>query len=346
VPVIARVLAACAISCASCTSIGPCDEAAAREIVYDEDGVPAYAGQALAMRSCGGGSTCHSEGAIERHGAPAGLDFDLPVSTNGEVDGGDLDRLDRHQRTIARNRALIWGTIDDGSMPPGEVGDCVRENGPLYSRRNPSGSYSPLPELTVPQGREIFRNWLACATPIIERTQPRVDGVATEVGWIEPEASPPRSCAAPTWPSIYASIIGPRCAIAGCHVEGDPSATPYLEADGMEEIYAVAERLIDRGDPETENCGSLGMSWVVPNDPDASLLYLKIGGGSGPPCGIRMPLAGSFLPQQRIDAIGRWIECGACTDPSCEAECESDDIVPEGCEIITSAEPRPAACEP
>jgi hypothetical protein len=300
----------------------------------------------MLTRSCGGGFACHSEGAptpADRHGAPAGLDFDLPVTTSGDIDVDELARLDRHQRVVVRNRLLIWETVQSGTMPPSGVGECVRERGPAYARRVDAHTYEPLPEIATDEGREIFRNWLACRAPIVERTQDRVDGASPTIGWTVREADPPRSCALPTWPSLYAAFVRPRCAISGCHVDG--AVAPNLAVRDGTSVYSVAERLIGMRDPESDLCGSFDGSYVEPGDAERSLLFRKIGGGGGPPCGSRMPLAGSFLPQQRIDALERWIECGACTDPSCEDACASDDLVPAGCEVITGDESAPAVEE-
>lgn len=59
------------------------------------------------------------------------------------------------------------------------------------------------------------------------------------------------------------------------------------------------------------SCGSSGLSRVVPGDAMASLLYLKIRGGTAPPCGNAMPRGASTLPAADIATIRDWIEAGA-----------------------------------
>jgi len=50
---------------------------------------------------------------------------------------------------------------------------------------------------------------------------------------------------------------------------------------------------------------------VTPGDSLASLLYLKIRGGTAPPCGSAMPRGLPTLPAGDIATIRNWIEAGA-----------------------------------
>lgn len=50
---------------------------------------------------------------------------------------------------------------------------------------------------------------------------------------------------------------------------------------------------------------------VVPGDPEASLLFLKV--DHRPPCGDAMPVSGT-LPQEQVTLIHDWIEAGAKND--------------------------------
>ena len=52
---------------------------------------------------------------------------------------------------------------------------------------------------------------------------------------------------------------------------------------------------------------------VVPNEPSASLLYLKVS-ESSPPCGARMPLGGTPLSAAEQTLIKDWITAGAKND--------------------------------
>jgi hypothetical protein len=58
-------------------------------------------------------------------------------------------------------------------------------------------------------------------------------------------------------------------------------------------------------------CGSSGLLRVTPGDALASLLYLKIRGGTAPPCGNAMPRGLPTLPAADIEAIRAWIAAGA-----------------------------------
>jgi hypothetical protein len=60
-------------------------------------------------------------------------------------------------------------------------------------------------------------------------------------------------------------------------------------------------------------CAAGGMIRVVPNDPNNSLLYLKIS-ATAPPCGDPMPEMDSRLAQDKIDLVRSWIEAGAPKD--------------------------------
>jgi hypothetical protein len=48
---------------------------------------------------------------------------------------------------------------------------------------------------------------------------------------------------------------------------------------------------------------------VIPNDPTNSLVYQKI--NASPPCGVRMPEGGPYLPASDIQRFFDWISQGA-----------------------------------
>jgi hypothetical protein len=56
-----------------------------------------------------------------------------------------------------------------------------------------------------------------------------------------------------------------------------------------------------------------GLVRVVPNDPDASFLVMKLEGGPDL-AGERMPFGGSRLPDADIQLVRDWIEAGAPRD--------------------------------
>jgi hypothetical protein len=161
--VLLRFFAALAlIPLAGCLpDLGDCDESAARAVVYtaDLDGFPAYEGQALLHRSCGSGVFCHSEQATGamRNGAPVNLNFDLALAG---PDVESTERLRRGQQSIVDHARQIMATIEGETMPPGEIGETIRDAGPVYDG---------LPEIETPEGQAIVRNWLACGAPVVER---------------------------------------------------------------------------------------------------------------------------------------------------------------------------------
>lgn len=325
----------------ACDSVpGTCDDGVARRVVRTTEGIPAYEGQALVIASCGGGNFCHSEGieAEERHGAPAGLDFHIGLASTGP-EAGDVDRLARARTNIFLNRGNAWGQVSSGAMPPSGEGERVVADGPAYFR----DSGEPLPAIDTDEGREIFRGWLACGTPVVERTEARADGEGNTVGDTLEEScrtdadctatalpecgasnvcggctsdavcsgtdtcdSASGACVAPvatTWSAIYAEIIEPRCASAACH-GGRSGSLVMTSADGA---YANLVGVAAAGN----RCRGSGTR-VVAGDPAASLLVSKL--GPDPVCGEAMPLGRDALPTQWIDSIRAWIMAGAAND--------------------------------
>jgi mono/diheme cytochrome c family protein len=59
------------------------------------------------------------------------------------------------------------------------------------------------------------------------------------------------------------------------------------------------------------SCGTSGLRRVTPGDAMMSLLYLKIRGGTAPPCGSAMPRGLPTLPAADIAAVRAWIDAGA-----------------------------------
>lgn len=312
-----RPLAALAILLAACTpEIGPCDEQSALELVYDPAGSPAFAGQALFVRHCGGGAFCHSEDIpIEsRFGAPIGLDFDVRIaSTSGAGNIAQVDRLARHQLTTIRERSLVWEQVHRGLMPPPgtTAAGGVAEPSELYERVGADGiTFEPLPDLedeaTRDEAREIVRNWLACGAPVVERSQPREDNFPTDVG--REIAACERDCVDVTWPALYAEVIEPGCATASCHDADDPAASLDLSGGAM----AAHGRMLDAPAMGTA-CEDVGIPMLTAGDSGASLFHAKLD-PDAPACGGRMPDSGNPLSEQRRCAIEAWIDCGACVD--------------------------------
>lgn len=113
--------------------LGECDEAAARQIVFQitpsgeiadedvlpgsiEDGTPLYAGQALMQLHCGNGGFCHAPAATGngRAGAPRGLDFDLSLSCRPSENCCDEAQCEAYAMQACRDE------------PEGSRADCVQ----------------------------------------------------------------------------------------------------------------------------------------------------------------------------------------------------------------------------
>ncbi|MGF1464970.1 MAG: hypothetical protein ACFCGT_02450 [Sandaracinaceae bacterium] len=310
------------------------------EIVYAPDGTPAFLGQALMIESCGGGGFCHADAIAngERFGAPRGLTFDLRLAQ----DDDSTDRLSRAQQVTFSNRDGVWGEVSAGTMPPSGEGERVLEATRVgYERVMDDGvTFFPLPRLNDDdpearaESRELLRNWLACGTPVVERTEPRRIG-QNEAGITQPACE--RICVDPTWRSIYDNIIEPGCAVTGCHTPEDRLGDLDLALDMVPtteaERAAAVERVLGRfvtpgGQPviasEDWSCGDtmaplLDRSAADPV-PARNLLFSKVTDAFE--CGSRMPLAGNPLTDQRVCAFQVWIECGACTPGDGDAACE------------------------
>lgn len=325
--------------CACQPDVGECDRAAAQEIVYTVDGTPAFAGQALVNQSCGGGGFCHARDipVESRVGAPIGLEFDLNIaSATVELNAVELERLFEDQLTLFRHRHSVLEQVQRGLMPPsGEESDMVLASVLTYDRVADDGTtFAPLPTIDTDEGQEILRNWIACDTPVVERTVEITPGIpypyrdpvtdeATPIGFTIPTCG--RRCVDPTWPDIVEQILLPTCALSRCHDSDEPVAMLDLSvADPTDaaQLASLHERLTaDTAVAQGLLCSASDVAdtpMFVPEDPDGSLMFLKLGDPA--PCGSPMPEGSPPLNEQRICAIREWIACGACADPA-DATC-------------------------
>lgn len=298
---IALLLSACA------PEVGPCDDQAARRVVYDDTGSPAYEGQAIIVTSCGAGAFCHAPGidADARRGAPAGLDYDLRVA---EDDGGDsTDRLRRMQSLTYGDRHAVWAQVEAGRMPvPGPMGEEVLAAAPVYQRFDPvTETPTPMPTIDTDEGREILRNWLACRVPVVERTEPGTgDAFGAVVSRRDVVPLEPR------WSDIHARLIVPRCASAACH--GRVGSAGLTLTDRSAALAAMRDAPASAAD-ECSGAGPL----IAPGDANDSLFLHKLSGrdaAGDPVCGDLMPGSGSRIDPMSLESIRAWIDAGALDD--------------------------------
>jgi len=333
------------------------DGPAALDIAYrGTDGLPMYEGQALVQSSCGDGAFCHSTAAegSDRIGVPAGLDFDLALACNeavdptcadpGSCDGNaqstyceQLQRLDsNHSRTNSWAGEMI-GEIRNDSMPPGDAGRRVRDDTPWF---RPDGSQVPsFGSDEVDRAKEIVRNWLACAAPVVARTElapseqlqltpcPTIDGETCV--YTGPQGALPD----PTWSSIYASLIFTSCLLchgpANANMDQNPDnpsgvipggASPEglaaLDLSGSDltdtsnwafESHAAVFDVPASAAGECEGQGTV----VVPDNSAGSLMIQKM--RAIQTCGAEMPIAtgGQSIPDATINVVAEWIDMGA-----------------------------------
>ena len=107
----------------------------------------------------------------------------------------------------------------------------------------------------------------------------------------------------PRWSAIFAHVFT-TCRLDSCH-GGGLIGLDFSNKD------AAWSSLVDQPAAADSACAMLGKKRVLPNQPDESLLYLKLDSDS--PCGSQMPPGGQ-LRQAARDRIRAWIEMGAKND--------------------------------
>jgi hypothetical protein len=295
---LASILAGCG------TDLGTCDPELAREIVYDDLGRPAYVGQAQVIVSCGNGAFCHFEGAMgdNRFGAPAELDFDVQM-VSGMMDALETERLRRNHARVIERAEQLYSEVEGGSMPPyGEATVIAHAGVPQFRFLDDRG----LPRIDAVDGLPLFRNWLACGAPVVERTTPRPAGI-TAVGDVVGLRPVPLE---PTYTSIYQNILFPLCG-ASCHNPADPArfGLALLDLSDKDESYTNLVNAPAVG----VSCEETGRMQVVPGDPENSLLVQKLF-LSPDLCGDPMPQGAALLPTETVDVVRAWIDNGAMND--------------------------------
>lgn len=286
----------------STAELGECDELAARQLVFDQNGTPAYAGQAQLMVSCGNGGFCHSaeaSGPLGRFGAPGHLNFDMNVAATGaDPAEAATDRLRRGVSRVREYAESIFTEVDAQRMPPfGEATITAHAGVPRFAFED--GSRLKLVDTF--EGLEVLQNWLACGAPVVERTTPRGAGVEP-VGDIVPAQG---SAIQPTFSSIYNNYISPTCGQA-CHGPNIPTelARSNLNMSTQGLAYTALVNQAAAG----EACGSTTATRVIPGDAAGALITQKLSGS--PPCGESMPIGGT-VPAGVLTALQQWINDGA-----------------------------------
>jgi len=301
----------------------PQDMALARTLVYDSNGSPAFAGQAMMIGSCaGGGSFCHADGATRRYGAPFDLNLDPLLADdahNADVSAG-MQHLFDAQIRIHHDRDSIYQTVLNGSMPPGQAG--VDTLARAYQTYSASGEPSPMPGLNTVEGVELLRVWLACGSPVVQGTSavtppactrdadcspvPICDGALSRcvsVGYVEPAR---QVSIAPTWASIYSNIVSPTCAIAACHGTDGAAFSGNLDLSSPAIAYAAMVNV----PALTPSCGTR----IVPGNPSGSFLVAKLENTQDVAnCGLSMP-PDTSLSSDQLAAVRQWITAGAPQD--------------------------------
>jgi hypothetical protein len=288
--------------------LGECDVTAAKAVVYNPEGIPYYEGQALVRQSCAG-SFCHAAGATgeQRKGVQHGLNFDV-ATANSQSRLSDVLPLRKGVAEIRDDAEDLYGQVESGAMPPGDEGKAARAS--IAWRRSENGVLvdAALPDVSSNAGKEVLRNWLACAAPVVSVTDdapPDVLAEASEFGDVRPPAG---TSVQPTFESIYANVFTASC--MSCHVSGGPySSVQAVEFDTRE----LAHSTLVGADPfDGGECDGRG-ELVTPGDCEGSLLYQKLlpEGEMEDPCGSPMPLGDQPVSAETLDAICEWIDMGA-----------------------------------
>jgi len=219
-----------------------------------------------------------------------------------------------------------------GAMPPGEAGRRVRNNTPWLRKSDDS----ELPPIESTEAQEIVRNWLACQSPVIARTElapmqaqeltpcPSVDN---EICIFSGPKEPPPE---PMWNDIYWSVMFTQC--VPCHAPDNPNldqnpdrlgeAIPggltaaVLSLDLSGESTTDTSNWADGAYPAVVDamaaaqgvCGGANRTIVIPFDSAGSLMIEKMRDQQD--CGDEMP-PGQILSEPIIQVVEQWIDMGA-----------------------------------
>jgi hypothetical protein len=119
-----------------------------------------------------------------------------------------------------------------------------------------------------------------------------------------PSPSPTATAGGVTFQQLQDEIFSPRCASQYCHSAQTRSGSLVLEAgQAYGNLVGVA--------PSNVAARNAGMLRVDPEAPENSFLILKLTQPSSATFGSRMPLVGTPLSEDEIDAVREWILAGA-----------------------------------
>lgn len=328
---------------------------AAFDIAYRAtDGLPMYEGQALVQSTCGDGAFCHAPAAVgaDRIGVPAGLNFDVALAcTDASQDatcaqpiqsceGGQTDTpyctrlkgLHDNQNQVRNWAEGMIQEIRQGSMPPGEAGRAVQDGTPWL--RKSDGS--ELPPIESSDGQEIVRNWLACQSPVIARTE-MAPSAALELeacNSVDDEIciynGPQGGLPEPRWSEIYWSIMINDCVVCHGPSNNNPDQNPDrlgedipggASAPGLAALNLTGTDTTDTSNWPLEShsavvnalasiqggCAGQG-TLVVPFDADGSIMVQKM--RAEQTCGDQMP-PGQTISDALVEIVADWVDMGA-----------------------------------
>ncbi|MET0287204.1 MAG: hypothetical protein ABW352_22155 [Polyangiales bacterium] len=320
-----KVRIACALLLApACSDIGPCEGPLEGRDTVLVSNVIVYGGQAIMNKACATG--CHLSTATgeDRHGAPAGLDFDLMPVDEEKADGttksgksqivklkpGQLEGLRTRQHQIVELRDSIWQQVQDGLMPPGGLLGSVMSTIFASSEKKPCTSGNAYSQLGGTDTREVLRNWLACGAPFVETNGAKLQksSAAGRVG-DQYLSCQQESGSKVTLQLLFNSTFS-EC--GGCHNNSLTGPPAFADVDTLAESLRT----------ESE-CG--GKPFVTPGEPESSYL-LELLKAPNPRCNHgRMPAGGlDPLSDRAIAEVEAWIASGAPTSAADASEGESE----------------------
>lgn len=332
-PVVRFVLCLSLFVISACRApLGECDNAAL-SIVYTQDStanrvVPMYDGQALLVESCGAaGGNCHNASATGdlRQGVPLGFDLNLQPYIAGACDDPESalclqeqHRLRSASRISYEYRRLSFSEVEQERMPPTTpTSDVSSFAFRAYIREQQSlDQATALPSLATDEGKEIVRNWFACGAPVVGRVEiptsatttvgARCDNDEDTVIYGDCVTGASVQPVTASWADIHSNfILRNNCASPSCHGgEVEPNLMNASDA------YS---NLVGQTSAGNYACGTTE-TYVVPNNPDASLFFDKINSTTLNPPSCGDPMAQSRTvdySQETLDAIRAWIDAGA-----------------------------------